>query len=181
MQVKVFALLAIILVAQKVEAGTITFGGLMGDISKVAVSGEKLIHQLENQLEVSQPETSYMEPDTQNLLGDMANALGQLANTITHLRIQPSNVKPQPRNLIGDALGDMGNALGDLANTITKLSVEIKSEPQTRSLSTSGAAIIGELGSISAKTIATAANEAAPYIKKLNADLGNLANGITHL
>ncbi|KAL7728812.1 hypothetical protein ACLKA6_004167 [Drosophila palustris] len=172
MQVKVFALLAIILVAQKVEAGTITFGGLMGDISKVAVSGEKLIHQLENQLEVSQPETSYMEPDTQNLLGDMANALGQLA---------PSNVKPQPRNLIGDALGDMGNALGDLANTITKLSVEIKSEPQTRSLSTSGAAIIGELGSISAKTIATAANEAAPYIKKLNADLGNLANGITHL
>ncbi|XP_034486790.1 uncharacterized protein LOC117791212 isoform X1 [Drosophila innubila] len=82
----------------------------------------------------------------------MSNALGQLAYYY---------VKPQPSNLIGDALGDMGNALGDLA--------------------TSGAAVIGELGSISSKTIATAVKMAAPYIKEMNAVLGDLANGITHL
>ncbi|XP_034486791.1 uncharacterized protein LOC117791212 isoform X2 [Drosophila innubila] len=48
-------------------------------------------------------------------------------------------------------------------------------------LSTSGAAVIGELGSISSKTIATAVKMAAPYIKEMNAVLGDLANGITHL
>ncbi|XP_060650063.1 uncharacterized protein LOC132787163 isoform X2 [Drosophila nasuta] len=151
MQVKIFTLLAIVLVAQQCESASISFGDLMGDISKIAVAGEKLRHQIENQL-------------------------GSAAQSA-----QLDTVKPEPYNILGDALGAMGNALGDLANVITSLSVQVKMEPEARSVSTSGAAIIGELGAVSAKTIAAAADAAAPYIKKLNEALGDLANTITSL
>ncbi|XP_062127177.1 uncharacterized protein LOC133839578 isoform X2 [Drosophila sulfurigaster albostrigata] len=151
MQVKIFTLFAIVLVAQQCNAASISFGDLMGDISKIAVAGEKLRHQIENQL-------------------------GSAAQSA-----QLDIVKPEPYNILGDALGAMGNALGDLANVITSLSVQVKMEPEARSVSTSGAAIIGELGAVSAKTIAAAADAAAPYIKKLNQALGDLANTITSL
>ncbi|XP_062127178.1 uncharacterized protein LOC133839578 isoform X4 [Drosophila sulfurigaster albostrigata] len=151
MQVKIFTLFAIVLVAQQCNAASISFGDLMGDISKIAVAGEKLRHQIENQL-------------------------GSAAQSA-----QLDIVKPEPYNILGDALGAMGNALGDLANVITSLSVQVKMEPEARSVSTSGAAIIGELGSVSAKTIAAAADAASPYVSKLNDALGDLANTITSL
>ncbi|XP_023176549.2 uncharacterized protein LOC111603269 [Drosophila hydei] len=180
MQVKIVALLAVVLVAQQVDAGTINFGDLMGDVSKVAVAGEKVIHQLENQLS-AQSDVEYVKPETLNLLSDMANGLGDLANALTNLRAQRDYVQPEPRNLIGSLMGDMGNAFGHLANTITSLSVEIQAMPKTRSVSSSGASIIGELGGLSAQAIASAAHAAAPYVKQLNNALGDLANSLTHL
>ncbi|KRG00030.1 uncharacterized protein Dwil_GK14127, isoform C [Drosophila willistoni] len=206
--------ISLMLIVQPISAGTIdlSFGGLMSDVAQVAVAGEKVIHQLENQVSASQVDTvvepstqnllgdmanalgdlanaitsiklvnaEYMEPETQNLLSDMANGLGDLANIITSIKLEDDYVEPQPRNLLGDAMGDMADALGDLANTITNLNVELKAEPEARSVS-SGSSIIAEGGAISAKTIAAAADAAAPYIKQLNAGLGDLANAITNL
>ncbi|XP_064552742.1 uncharacterized protein LOC135438375 [Drosophila montana] len=181
MQVIFVALLASLLVAQQVQAGTITFGGLMSDVSQVAVAGEKVIHKLENQLDAAKPKTEYEEAATQNLLSDMANGLGDLANALTNLRVHKDYVQPQPKNLIGSLMGDMGDALGHLANTITSLIVEIQAAPKSRSVSSSGASVIGEMGGMSAKTIASADQAAAPYVKKLNAALGDLANALTNL
>ncbi|EDV93171.1 uncharacterized protein LOC6564225 [Drosophila grimshawi] len=177
MQVKVVVALAIILVAQQVQAGTLNFGNIMGDVSKVAVAGEKVIHQLENEL------ITYEEPTTLNVLSDMANALGDLANALTNLRVEQNYVEAEPSNLIGSLLGSVGDALGHLANTITSLSVKIQkhSEIQNRNVASAGASIIGEAGNISAKEIASAAKAAAPYIKAMNAGLGDLANALTHL
>ncbi|TDG45021.1 hypothetical protein AWZ03_008582 [Drosophila navojoa] len=149
MQVKIVALLAIVLVAQQVDAGTITFGDLMGDISKVAVAGEKVIHQLEKKLtDAAQSEVEHVETAMQNMLSDMANGLGDLANALTNLRAQRDYVQPEQNNLLGGLMGDMGNALGHLAG---------------------------------AQAIASAAHAAAPYVKQLNAALGDLANSLTHL
>ncbi|XP_030559029.1 uncharacterized protein LOC115761409 [Drosophila novamexicana] len=181
MQVIIVALLASLLVAQQVQAGTMTFGDLMSDVSQVSVAGEKTIHHLENQLDAAQPDAEYAEAATQNLLSDMANGLGDLANALASFRVQRDYVQPQPKNLIGSLMGDMGDTLGHLANTITRLSVEIQAAPKSRSVSSSGATVIGEMGGVSAKTIASAAQAAAPYVKKLNAALGDLANALTNL
>ncbi|EDW84442.2 uncharacterized protein Dwil_GK14127, isoform B [Drosophila willistoni] len=206
--------ISLMLIVQPISAGTIdlSFGGLMSDVAQVAVAGEKVIHQLENQVSASQVDTvvepstqnllgdmanalgdlanaitsiklvnaEYMEPETQNLLSDMANGLGDLANIITSIKLEDDYVEPQPRNLLGDAMGDMADALGDLANTITNLNVELKAEPEARSVS-SGSSIIAEGGAVSAKTIAAAAKAAAPYVSKVNEALGDLANTITSL
>lgn len=86
MQVIIVALLASLLVAQQVQAGTMTFGDLMSDVSQVSVAGEKTIHHLENQLDAAQPDAEYAEAATQNLLSDMANGLGDLAVSIGPLQ-----------------------------------------------------------------------------------------------
>ncbi|KAH8399468.1 hypothetical protein KR215_011239, partial [Drosophila sulfurigaster] len=170
MQVKIFTLLAIVLVAQQCNAASISFGDLMGDISKIAVAGEKLRHQIENQLgsAAQSAQLDTVKPEPYNILGDalgaMGNALGDLANTITSLNMQVDTVEPESYNLLGDALGSMGTALGDLANTITSLSVQTKMQPEARSVS-----------SVSAKDIAAAADAASPYVSKLNDALGDLA------
>ncbi|KAH8310466.1 hypothetical protein KR044_001530 [Drosophila immigrans] len=177
MQVNIFALLAIILAVQHCEAGPISIGDLMGDVSKVAVAGEKLRHQLENQLGAAQLD---MAPTSKNIM-NLTNALENLVVAITFTSQQLDNVEPENYNIVVDALGTMATTLGDLANLITSLSVQLKAETNAQSISTSGATIIGELGSISAKNIAAAANAAAPYVKKLDVALGDLANSITNL
>ncbi|XP_017856672.1 PREDICTED: uncharacterized protein LOC108609460 [Drosophila arizonae] len=182
MQVKIVALLAIFVMAQQADAGTITFGDLMGDISKVAVAGEKAIHQLENKVfDSAQSEVEHVETAIQNMLSDMANGLDDLANALTNLRAQRDYVQPEPKDLLGSLMGDMGNELGHLANTITSLSVQIQAMPKSSSVSSSGASIIGEVGGLSAQAIASAAHAAAPYVKQLNTALGDLANSLTHL
>ncbi|XP_030369863.1 uncharacterized protein LOC115620653 isoform X2 [Scaptodrosophila lebanonensis] len=117
---KVLAILAIVLVAHQANAGTISIGGVMSDVSQVAVAGEKIIHQLENTVQAAQPEPQtvvhhhvhieklhrrtkpepyFVDPETQNILSAMANALGDLANAITHIKLNEEDeyVKPQPR------------------------------------------------------------------------------------
>jgi len=49
----------------------------MGDVSQVAVAGEKVIRQLENAVASSQ--SDFVQPTTLNILSDMGNALGDLA------------------------------------------------------------------------------------------------------
>ncbi|EDW39364.1 GL13451 [Drosophila persimilis] len=176
---KAFTILAIALMTHQVAAGTLSFGNFMGDVSQVAVAGEKAWHQLANAVGVSQPEI--VQPETLNILSDMANGLGDLANAITSLSVETDYVQPEASNLLGDVLDDVGTGLGDLANAITSLSVQVKAGPQARSISSDGASIIAEGGAVSAKTIAAAANAAAPYIKKLNEGLGDLANALTNL
>ncbi|XP_017058176.1 uncharacterized protein LOC108099293 [Drosophila ficusphila] len=176
---KIATLFAIVLLAQNAKAGSLSFGSLMGDVSQVAVAGEKVIHQLENAVASSQ--SDFVEPSTLNILSDMGNALGDLANAITSLRFEDDYMQPEATNLLGDVLGGVGTGLGDLANAITSLSVQMKTPTQSRSISSDGASIIAEGGAISAKTIAAAADAAAPYIKQLNNGLGDLANAITSL
>ncbi|ALC47553.1 CG18404 [Drosophila busckii] len=180
------AILATLLVAA--QAGTVNFGDIMGDVSKVAVAGEKQWHKLAQQFPIELPSGSkqilYVKPEAYNVLSDMANSLGDLANAITSLNVkqqQATYVKPEAYNVIGDVLGGVANGLGDLANAITSLSVQMKAQPNTYSVASDGASIIGEAGGISAKTIAAAANAAAPYVKQINAGLGDLANAITSL
>ncbi|XP_017008703.2 uncharacterized protein [Drosophila takahashii] len=175
----ILSILSLFLVAQNAQAGTLSFGSLMGDVSQVAVAGEKVIHQLENA--VAQSQSDFVEPTTLNILSDMGNALGNLANAITSLRVENDYMQPEATNLLGDVLGGVGTGLGDLANAITSLSVQMKTGPQARSLSSDGASIIAEGGAVSAKKIAAAADAAAPYIKQLNAGLGDLANALTSL
>ncbi|XP_017076196.1 uncharacterized protein LOC108111312 isoform X2 [Drosophila eugracilis] len=164
----ILALLVIVLVAQYAQAGTLSFGSLMGDVSQVAVAGEKVIHQLENAVASSQ--SDFVQPTTLNILSDMGNALGDLANALTNLKVDTDYMEPEATNLLGDVLGGVGTGLGDLANAITSLSYQMTNDPQARSLS-----------AVSAKTIAAAADAAAPYIKQLNAGLGDLANALTNL
>lgn len=100
MQVKIVALLAIFVVAQQVDAGTITFGDLMGDISKVAVAGEKVIHQLENKVsDAAQSEVEDVETAIQNMLNDMANGLDDLAVSMSIIN-WPRVLKFDPRYMI---------------------------------------------------------------------------------
>ncbi|BFF93113.1 uncharacterized protein DMAD_11018 [Drosophila madeirensis] len=176
---KAFTILATALLAHQAAAGTISFGSLMGDVSQVAVAGEKAWHQLANAVGASQ--TEFVQPETLNILSDMANGLGDLANAITSLRVETDYVQPEASNLLGDVLSGVGTGLGELANAITSLSEQVKAGPQARSLSSNGASIIAEEGAVSAKTIAAAADAAAPYIKKLNEGLGDLANALTNL
>ncbi|XP_050744470.1 uncharacterized protein LOC108025145 isoform X2 [Drosophila biarmipes] len=150
----ILTLFAIVLVARRAEAGSLNLGSLMGDVSQVAVAGEKVIHQLENAVASSQ--SDFVQPTTLNILSDMGNALGDLANAITSLRVENDYVQPEATNLLGDVLGGVGTGLGDLANAITSLSLQMKTGPQGRSLS-----------AVSAKTIAAAADAAAPYIRQI--------------
>ncbi|XP_022211109.1 uncharacterized protein LOC111066659 [Drosophila obscura] len=177
--IKAFNILAIALMAHQTAAGTISFGTLMGDVSKVAVIGEKAWNQLANTIGASQPKL--VQSETLNILSDMATGLGNLANAITSLNVETDYVQPEVSNLLGEVLGSIGTGLGDLANAITSLSVQVKAGPQARSISSDGVSIIAEGGAVSAKTIATAADAAAPYIKKLNESLGDLANALTNL
>ncbi|EDV53085.1 uncharacterized protein LOC6555328 [Drosophila erecta] len=175
----ILTLFAFVLGAQSARAGTLTLGYLMGDVSQVAIAGEKVIHQLENAVTSSQ--SDFVQPTTLNILSDMGNALGDLSNAITSLKVENDYMQPEATNLLGDVLGGVGTGLGDLANAITSLSAQMKNGPQARSLSSNGASIIAEGGAVSAKTIAAAADAAAPYIKQLNAGLGDLANALTSL
>ncbi|XP_050744471.1 uncharacterized protein LOC108025145 isoform X3 [Drosophila biarmipes] len=125
----ILTLFAIVLVARRAEAGSLNLGSLMGDVSQVAVAGEK--------------------------------------NAITSLRVENDYVQPEATNLLGDVLGGVGTGLGDLANAITSLSLQMKTGPQGRSLSSDSASIVAEGGAVSAKTIAAAADAAAPYIRQI--------------
>jgi len=73
----ILTLFTIVLVVQNARAGTLSIGSLMGDVSQVAVAGEKVIHQLENAVASSQ--SDLVQPTTLNILSDMGNALGDLA------------------------------------------------------------------------------------------------------
>ncbi|XP_052836890.1 uncharacterized protein LOC128252827 [Drosophila gunungcola] len=154
----ILTIFAIVLTAQNAKAGTLNFGSLMGDVSQVAIAGEKVIYQLENA--VASFQSNFVQPTTLNILSDMGNALGDLANANTSPRVKDDYMQSEATNLLGDVLAGVGTDLGDLANAITSLSVQMKTGPQDRSLSSDGASIIAEEGAVSAKTIAAAADAA---------------------
>ncbi|KAI8045122.1 hypothetical protein M5D96_001301 [Drosophila gunungcola] len=115
----ILTIFAIVLTAQNAKAGTLNFGSLMGDVSQVAIAGEKVIYQLENA--VASFQSNFVQPTTLNILSDMGNALGDLANANTSPRVKDDYMQSEATNLLGDVLAGVGTDLGDLANATTSL------------------------------------------------------------
>ncbi|XP_020811634.1 uncharacterized protein LOC110186702 [Drosophila serrata] len=108
--------------ARDISTSAASLGELMGNVTDVAVSGQKFLLQLEIAVGASKSD-SVGTNTTADILCDLGNSLVDLATSIT---IAESNVQLGSSNVLGDVLKGMGTGLQSLGSSIANVGNQIK-------------------------------------------------------
>ncbi|KAH8247615.1 hypothetical protein KR038_007101 [Drosophila bunnanda] len=103
-----------------------SLGEVLGNVTDVAVAGQKFLLQLEVAVGASKSD-SIATNTTADILSDLGNALVDLAASITTAE---SNVQLGSPDVLGDVLKGMGNGLQALGNSIANVGNQMKAAEQ---------------------------------------------------
>ncbi|XP_017020924.1 uncharacterized protein [Drosophila kikkawai] len=112
--------------SKTISISAASLGELMGNVTDVAVAGQKFLLQLEVAVGASKTE-SISTNTTADILSDLGNALVDLATSITTAE---SNVQFGSSNVLGDVLNGIGNGLQALGNSIANVGTQMKAVEQ---------------------------------------------------
>ncbi|KAH8281027.1 hypothetical protein KR054_007255 [Drosophila jambulina] len=112
--------------ASDISISAASLGEVMGNVTDVAVSGQKFLLQLEVAVGASKSD-SVATNTTADILTDLGNALVDFATSISTAE---SNVQFGSSNVLGDVLNGMGNGLQALGNSIANVGSQMKAAEQ---------------------------------------------------
>ncbi|KAH8247132.1 hypothetical protein KR032_010670 [Drosophila birchii] len=103
-----------------------SLGEVMGNVTDMAVAGQKFLLQLEVAVGASKSD-SISTNSTADIISDLGNALVDLANSISNAE---SNVQLGSPNILGDVLKGMGNGLQAMGNSFVNVGSQLKAAAQ---------------------------------------------------